>query len=180
MRINTQIIKPNQQYQRANPRGKLVIIDKEKEKKRAIRDAFIKSNFKKRFTYDEHVKEVKGSRMDIPNQQDFLRMKIDERKQVFNEVVQQCKYDLQTKLFEELNEEKTTGYKDSIVKRVQNQQYKDLEVYLTNGSLFQETIDRNRKLKEEKELEQELIVKNKKEQVADPKQHFNPRSAHFS
>ena len=43
-------------------------MDKEEEKKHVIREAFIKSNYKKRFAYDDHVKEVKGNRLDIPNQ----------------------------------------------------------------------------------------------------------------
>ena len=103
IRIQTQTIKPGtvdfpKGFARPAP------VDKDSEKKQQRKEAFDRSGYRKRFLYDDNWKADTGDRLNVPNQQDFLKMKIKERQSILQDVIQQGQQELQQKKLRNLDE----------------------------------------------------------------------------
>ena len=157
IRIGTQLVSPDaavipKGFIKRTPRQ---VLTKEEVKQQLIKENFKKSGYTKRFAYDDRMKVSRGDRLTIPSQQDFLKMKIAEREELLYHVVEQGKQDLLQKRLRELDAQQLDNPYDRLVRRVELNQMHDLEKIKNNKRLFQETIDRNNRLKEQKRIERE-------------------------
>ena len=157
IRVPTQLVSPDaavipKGFIKRTPRR---VLTKAEVRQLQIKENFKKSGYTKRFAYDDRMKVSRGDRLTIPSQHDFLKMKIAEREQLLYRVVEQGKEDLLKKRIRELDEQQHDNPYDRLVKRVELNQRQDLEKITNNRRLFQETIDRNNRLKEQKRIERD-------------------------
>ena len=69
--------------------------------------------------YDDNMKEDGGSRIPMPSQQDFLKIKIQEREQILSKLIEEGKEEIRLKHLKKTNETTFDNPYDRIVRNTQ-------------------------------------------------------------
>lgn len=94
-------------------------------------------------TYDDNHKEMGGSRIPMPDQQDFLQIKIAERQQLLMQMIEEGKQELAEKRRREVQEKEWENPYDRLVAKVERRQREDLSRIRNNKQLFYENVQKN-------------------------------------
>ena len=88
-------------------------------KKAIIQKRYATSVYKKRMDYDDNQKQIGGSSVPMPTQQDFMKLKIEEKERLLQTMIEEGKKELIMKRQKDYEEQEFGNPYEHIVRKVE-------------------------------------------------------------